>query len=268
MKLFVSQTMEEMKKNNDWKKSVDQTLTYIGLTILPGQYGHIWTAKDGAEAWKALADIYEKNSCATQISLKWQFYSYQHDTNNSIQSYISSISSLTACIEALSITLSPTDITNILIFNLNESYLNIATTLTATKDELSIANVTGALIDKEGRWLGSGDPKEKDAKDVVWYAWAPKSIRCFNCRKMGNMAWNCCKSVTQRRMTKRIPPMPHIQFLIKMMAYGDNIFWVSRGVPRWMFGFQGSPQWRFWYHGFPAFQVAPDDMFYIYLFFW
>ena len=34
----VSQTT---KKNYDWKKAVDEALTYIGLTILPGQYGHI-----------------------------------------------------------------------------------------------------------------------------------------------------------------------------------------------------------------------------------
>ena len=58
-------TMEEMKKNNDWKKAVDEALTYIGLTVSPGQYGYIRTAKDGAEAWKALADIYEKNSHTT-----------------------------------------------------------------------------------------------------------------------------------------------------------------------------------------------------------
>jgi len=61
----VSQTMEDTKKNDDWKKAVDEALTYIGLTISPGQYGHIRTAKDGAEAWKALADIYKKHSCTT-----------------------------------------------------------------------------------------------------------------------------------------------------------------------------------------------------------
>jgi hypothetical protein len=37
----VSQTTEETKKNNDWKKAVEEALMYIGLTILPDQYGHI-----------------------------------------------------------------------------------------------------------------------------------------------------------------------------------------------------------------------------------
>ena len=71
--------LEKTKKKNDWKIAVDEALTYIGLTISPGQYGHIQTAKDGAEACKALANI-EKISCATWISLKQQFYGYQHDT--------------------------------------------------------------------------------------------------------------------------------------------------------------------------------------------
>jgi hypothetical protein len=161
---------EETKKNDDWKKAIDEALMYIGLTISPGQYGHICTAKDSTEAWKALADIYKKNSRTTQISLEWQFYGYQHDTKDSIQSYISGISSLAARIEALGITLSPMDITDVLIFDLNESYLNIAATLIATRDELSIANVTGALIDKEERRSGLDNQKEKNAKDVALYA--------------------------------------------------------------------------------------------------
>jgi Zinc knuckle len=56
---------------------------------------------------------------------------------------------------------------------------------------MNYPDVTGALIDKEGRRSGSGDQKEMDAKDVALYARAPKSIRCFNCGKMGHMAWNC-----------------------------------------------------------------------------
>ena len=36
-----------------------------------------------------------------------------------------------------------------------------------------------------------GDQKEKDMRDVAMYTQAPKSIRCFNCRKMGHMVQNC-----------------------------------------------------------------------------
>jgi hypothetical protein len=183
----VSETIEEDKKDEAWKKAAEEALTYIGLTIQLSQYGHIRTARDGAEAWKALAKVYEKNSRATRIALKRQFYGYHHDTNVMIQSYISRITSLAARIESIGITLPTTDITDMLIFNLDESYSNIAGTLTATKDELSIADVTGALIDEEGRRLGSGDKvekDEKDAKDVAYHAHIRKTFTCFNCGKI------------------------------------------------------------------------------------
>ena len=69
--------------------------------------------------------------------------------------YVSSILSLTAKIEVFGITLSSTDITDVLIFNPNKSYSNIAAT--ATKDELLVP-----VAHKEGRRSGSGDQKEKE----------------------------------------------------------------------------------------------------------
>ena len=126
----------------------------------------------------------------------------------------------------------------------------------------SIANVTGALIDKEGRWSGLGNQKEKNAKDVALYAWAPKSIRCFNCGKMGHMAWNCCNP-------KKDDKKDSANAVYTVFDEDDGTRWwyffgfpeefpdeclVSRRVPDEVFGTM-----YFW--------VAPDDMFYICLFF-
>jgi hypothetical protein len=127
---IISETTEEDKRDEAWKKAAEEALTSIGLTIQPSQYGHIWAAKDGTEAGKALADVYKKNSHTTHIALKQQFYGYHHDTNNTIQSYISRITSLAAHIKSIGMTLPTTDITDVLIFNLDESYSNIASTLT------------------------------------------------------------------------------------------------------------------------------------------
>lgn len=40
---------------------------------------------------------------------------------------------------------------NVLVFNLDESYSDITATLITTKEELSLPDVTGALVNKEGR---------------------------------------------------------------------------------------------------------------------
>ena len=126
---IVGTTMEDSKKDKAWTQSAEEALSYIGLTIVPSQYSHIWTATDGAAAWKALADVYKKNSHVKWISLKRQFYGYCHNTSAPIQGYIYGITTLAAHIEVIGITLSPSEITDILIFNLNESF--------------SIVNITG-----------------------------------------------------------------------------------------------------------------------------
>jgi len=65
--------------------------------------------------------------------------------------------SLTARIEAYGITLSPTDITDVLILNPNKSYSNIAAA--ATKNELSVL-----VAHKEGKRSGSGNQNKKPLK--------------------------------------------------------------------------------------------------------
>ena len=72
----------------DWDKKAKELLMYIRLTISQNQYGYIWDSTDGPNAWKALANIYEKNSHATCISLKRQSYGNQHDEMHPIADYI------------------------------------------------------------------------------------------------------------------------------------------------------------------------------------
>ena len=87
----------------------------------------------------------------THITLKQQFYGYQHDETHLIAEYISGITNLAAQLKTLDIKLNDTDIVDVLIFNLHKSWDNITSLLTATTGELKISDVTGALrMKKEG----------------------------------------------------------------------------------------------------------------------
>ena len=130
---------------------------YIRLTISQNQYGYIQDSTDGPSAWKALADICKKNSCATCISLKRQFYGYQHDETCPITDYITSITDLTAWLKSIKVMLSNEDIIDVLIFNLHESWGSRAASSTAAMEALRLNDVTGALLDEEGR-KGGQDP--------------------------------------------------------------------------------------------------------------
>ena len=81
----------------EWVKlKADEGLSFIGLMINATQYSYIHDTSNRVEAWQALKDIYEKNSHATCIMLKWQFYGYQHDKSRPIADYISGVSNLAA----------------------------------------------------------------------------------------------------------------------------------------------------------------------------
>ncbi|OCH86965.1 hypothetical protein OBBRIDRAFT_709546, partial [Obba rivulosa] len=95
---------------------------------------------DSAQAWKALADVYEKNSRANRITLKRQFYGFRHDKSAPIHQYISGVTDLAAWLRAIGVALDDDDITDVLIFNLSKSWSNIAGSLTASQSELSISD--------------------------------------------------------------------------------------------------------------------------------
>ncbi|KAF8233706.1 hypothetical protein L208DRAFT_1265341, partial [Tricholoma matsutake] len=135
----------------DWEKKSEEMLMCIRLTLVTNQYSHIQECTDGPSAWKAFANIYEKDSHAICISLKWQFYGFHHDTSQLITEYISGITDLAACLKAIKIGLLDVDITDILIFNLDDSWGNIAALLMAAIGELKLSDVTGILLDEEGR---------------------------------------------------------------------------------------------------------------------
>jgi hypothetical protein len=174
--------------------AADEALTIIGLTVDPSQYTYIRDCDNGVQAWHALAEIYEKNSRANRISLKRQFYDFKHDPSQSIHVYINGITSLASQLKSIQVTLSDTDITDVMIFNLDNSYSNIAGSLTARKEEVSVADVSGALIDEEGRRGNRTDTDETNEVANQTHNRGKRTtptVECFNCGKIGHYARFC-----------------------------------------------------------------------------
>ena len=141
-----------------WEIKSEEGLTSIGLTIDADQYQYIEAATTGPAAWSALSKVYEKNSRGNRISLKRQFYGYEHNPSAPIQEYISGILGFATRLKAIGIKLEDNDIMDVLLFNLHAEWSNIAGTLCATTDDLdTVSDITGALLDEEGRRGGPSD---------------------------------------------------------------------------------------------------------------
>lgn len=198
-----------------WDAKANEGLTAIGLTVDSDQYQYIQDATNGPEAWKALSKIYEKNSRANRVALKRQFYGFSHDDTKPIQEYISGILELATRLKSIGVKLEDNDIMDVLLFNLDNSWSNIAASLCATVDDLgTVSDITGALLDEEGRRGGpDSDQTENSAFHVesrqkacsncqksghltkdCWAKGGQGKKKCFKCQKEGHLSFNCPES--------------------------------------------------------------------------
>jgi hypothetical protein len=174
------------------RQSMD-ALTIISLTINPTQYIYIRDAENGWNAWHALATLYEKPSRANHIHLKRAFYGYIQSPNTAIQDYLDGITSLATRLRAIGVTLSDDDIIDVILFNLDDSWSNLAGSL-ITKDSIHLAEVISTLQD-EGQRRSKAHPSEVANVAAVHNrgkrTLPSGAIICGNCQKPGHAAAQC-----------------------------------------------------------------------------
>ena len=185
-----------------WEAKAEEGLTIIALTVDPSQYTYLRNSKNGVEAWTALKDTYEKNSRSTRISLKRQFYAFKHDTNAPMTTYVNGITDLAGKLKAIGITLTDEEITDVLIYNLDNEYSSIAASLTASKGDLKVSEVTSALIEEEQRrgtsridpatsLYSNNGPHGRRGPNRDRREGFSDYRKCFRCRRTGHISQDC-----------------------------------------------------------------------------
>ena len=92
---------------------------------------------------------------------------------------------------------------DVLIFNLHESWGNIAGSLTTAAGNLKINDVKGALIDEEGRRDGPNSPETTALHGKLCnHQTRSKSVTCYWCNKPGHIARNCKEEIQEKRVEK------------------------------------------------------------------
>jgi hypothetical protein len=171
-----------------------KALSIIGLTIETSQYVHIRSCTKSANAWQAFKDLYEKNSRANCITLKWAFYTFKHNPERPICDFINSIMTLADQLKALGISLSDEDIIDIIIYALHSDWSNIAGTLTVSQAMLRLADMVSGLVDEEVRQNPAPEAPQSGLKATLthggkhWEDWRT----CYTCGRRGHIATNCC----------------------------------------------------------------------------
>jgi len=183
---------EPASATREWTNKALDALTIISLTIDPSQYIYIRDAENGWNAWHALATLYEKPSRANRIHLKRAFYGYIQSPGTAIQDYLDGIITLATRLRAIGVTLDDDDIIDVILFNLDDSWSNIAGSL-ITKDSIHLAEVISTLQD-EGQRRSKANPAEiaNVAVQNRGKRTLPSgSIVCGNCKRPGHAAAQC-----------------------------------------------------------------------------
>jgi len=135
-----------------WELKNAKALNYITLSISEDHYRHIESCTTGTEAWTALKNKYEKSGRSYRVALKHQLYNCKHDPDRPIQDYIDEVITVWRRLTGIGVRLEETDIVDVFLFNLHESWASAAASLCiGLKENAVVADVEGALRDEERR---------------------------------------------------------------------------------------------------------------------
>lgn len=209
----------ETKKPKDaegkesWEEDSENVLSAIGLTIQQSQKQYIRDCTDGPSAWKALKEIYEKNTASQRINLKRRFYTYQIQPSSSMAEAIGEITSLASKLRAIGVELTDQDVTDVMLYAISSQYGSVATALMNRSDagDLKIADVSAALLEEEARQATTESAgnvamaarqqntqvfcqncgKRGHDKSECWKPGGGGKRKCFKCKKEGHIASHC-----------------------------------------------------------------------------
>jgi gag-polypeptide of LTR copia-type len=150
--------------------------------------------------------------------------------------YVNGIIDLANKLKAIGIALTDEEITDVLIFNLDNEYSSIAASLTASKGELKVSEVISALIEEEQR--RGGGPTDRAISLYSNNGLSPHgrkgphregfldNRKCFRCGRIGHISCNCHakKTFDGKYITSKMDKEAHEKSReISSIAYQINL---------------------------------------------
>lgn len=206
------------------KTALDEHIVFFIWTSMSEDVKYLVEGKEsGLEAWKAVLGHFEKSNVGRRLQARQDLYHIIHDPSKPISAYIHSVEQASQVLKDLKAPVGETELGDILLMNLHESYSTVRTTILTSKDEpdfktiksvlagSSISTISSISIKQEpdifpaanavrtGRrsnFLSTSPPSSVDAKGFRWCN-PDNEGHCHRCGRPNHVARLCIFDMPQ-----------------------------------------------------------------------
>lgn len=132
-----------------WTKMDKKAYAVLHFTIEPEQCDCIRSLTGANAAWTALKSEFEKDTPATRMNLRQQFYSISHDPSIGVTPFITSVLAISRQLTDMGHAPKDSEITDKLLTGLHSSFSSIRTVLSTKTPPPSSSDITTILKDFE-----------------------------------------------------------------------------------------------------------------------
>ena len=168
----------------------DRALAIIVLAINPKFLYIIGDPVDPKIVWQQLQDTFQKKTWANKLRLKRKLYNMKLEPGDSLQEHLKAFVELFSELAVIGDAINEEDRVINLLASLPDSFSTIVTALEAIDKVPSWESVTERLLHEEEK-LNHGKNEFVENKSLVTRHNFKRSIKCFECGKLGHMKKDC-----------------------------------------------------------------------------
>jgi hypothetical protein len=198
-----------------WDGKDKRTYSILYFLIQPEFRSLIIEYSSGVKAWSALKAEFEKDSSATRLSLRNQFYSVRHDPTKPVSLFIETVQSIARQLKTIGHAPGANEVEDIILLRLDPSFESIRSSLITRKDTPTLTEIISAVKQfEQNQEVINPDRSLKKEEDnaammsaktfgtkFTTFDWGNQEKRegvCYRCGKSGHVAAKCIHDMPKK----------------------------------------------------------------------
>ena len=135
----------DLKDLGDWETKDKRGYSLLYFLIGSDYRSIITELSSGSTAWNALKGEYEKDSSATWLTLRNQFYTIRHNPSHPVSIFIDAIQSIARQLKAINYAPGTNEVEDIILLRLDATFEPVRSSLIAREKSASLQEIIDAV---------------------------------------------------------------------------------------------------------------------------